>query len=98
MVYFVVDESEDLESHFDLKFVFATEQELNKAWPKVKKEMGSSPDWNVYCCQATASDQEFVKVDKKELDISQKEKEEWETYCRLKQKFESPMQSPFEKK
>lgn len=34
MVYFVVDESEDLESHFDLKFVFATEQDLNKAWPK----------------------------------------------------------------
>lgn len=34
MVYFVVDETDDLEYHFDLKFVFATEQELNKAWAK----------------------------------------------------------------
>lgn len=94
MVYFVVDESEDLESLFDLKFIFATEQELTKAWTRVKKEMESSVDWNVYCCLATASDQEFVKVDKKELD-TQKEKEEWETYCRLKQKFESRIPSPF---
>lgn len=98
MVYFVVDETDDLEDYFDLKFVFATEQELNKAWAKVKRAMEGFTDWNVYCCQATASDQEFVKIDKKELDISQKEKEEWETYCRLKQKFESPMSSPFEEK
>ena len=89
MIYIVVDEYEDLETHFDLENVFSSKEELLKGWASVKKERGGlKGDWNVYCTEGFASNQVLTDCDKKAIEKEFQEIEEKKLYLKLKKKFE----------
>lgn len=85
-VYFAINETEDLEFHFDLEYVYFSKEDLIKDLKKIK-------DWgySIYSADNTVSiddDNKLTKHTFKEFEKELKESNEYKEYLRLKEKFE----------
>ena len=88
-IYFAIDECDDLESHFDLRGVYLSKEDLLEDLNVIKKD-GSS----VYSCEDSmfinpkvhrgSLHQENISELLKELN----ERNEYKEYLRLKEKYE----------
>ena len=84
-IYFAIDESYDVESHFDLKWVYFSKEDLLKDLTKIE-ENGHS----IYSTDGTVSIDEgrLLYHEFSEFEEEAKEQEEYKEYLRLKEKFE----------
>ena len=86
-IYFAINECEDLESHFDLRGVYFSKEDLLKDLSRIKHD-----DSSVYSCEdsifVTKADSLLHQENMSELLKELKEQNEYKEYLRLKEKYE----------
>ena len=91
-IYFAINEYDDMESHFDLEGVYFSKEDLLKDLKKIKRN-----GYAIYSINGTrfldmdkskGHNSMLVPLDIKEFEKELKEQEEYDTYLKLKEKFE----------